>query len=259
MDRTLDPGSRIRRLPKPLRYPALLLRNAGVRPRPRWTYNADGLATLHHSPFHEDPEWTRLYEEAAEHWSPGGQLEIRWRLWVLTTLGRQCQHLDGSFAEFGVYRGGCAFMLLATTSPERLRKIFLFDTFEGMPTEHLTAEESQWGLEGHYADTSVELVGSFLSRFADRFEICPGDVFETLERAETGPLALAHVDLNSGDATRRVLEYVYPRMVGGGAMVFDDYGATGGGPQREVIHEFFDNRPEAVLALPTGQATVTKL
>jgi hypothetical protein len=258
MDWTVNPGSRISRLPRVLRYPALVARNVGVKPGPRYVYESDGLATAHFSPFLEDPVFTKLYDEMVSDWFVDYRADVRWRMWLLTALGRQCESLRGNFAEFGVYRAGCAFMLLATTAQDSDRKLFLFDTFAGMPGDHLTDEEEKWGLTGRYADTSVEFVEQRLSRWQGRFTTCPGDVFDTVRITETGPLVFAHIDLNSGEATLRALEYVYERLVAGGIVLFDDYGSSGGGPQRDVIGDFFEVRPEEVIVVPTGQAFVIK-
>jgi predicted O-methyltransferase YrrM len=56
------------------------------------------------------------------------------------------------------------------------------------------------------------------------------------------------------------LEYAYPRLVPGGVVVFDDYGWDPKGyEQRDVIDEFCRPLPESLIALPSGQALLTKL
>ena len=45
-------------------------------------------------------------------WWHGRTLDVRWRMWVLVQCATQCAALPGSFVEFGVYRAGCAFMIL---------------------------------------------------------------------------------------------------------------------------------------------------
>jgi hypothetical protein len=257
----VDTDSRPRRLPRSLRQPAAYaIRRLGWRPRPRYAYEADGLATVHFSPFVEDQRFAALYEEMASEWFVGYYADVRWRMWLLTRLARQCERLDGNFAEFGVYRGGCAFMMLATTAPSPPRKLYLFDTFAGIPETHLAERERSLGLAGRHADTSVRYVEQRLGRWPERFEICAGDVFETLPTIETGPLAFAHVDLNTSAPTQRVLEYLYPRLVTGAIIVFDDYGYGWEDcvDERRTIDGFFSDRPESVVALPTGQSFVIK-
>ena len=220
-----------------------------------WTYDADGLATVHLSPFLEDLTFSALYEEMVADWFPGRRIDARWRIWLLVKLARQCQHLGGRVAEFGTYRGGGAFMLLGLTDVERL---YLFDTFSGIPKDNLTDYERQRKFAGHLSDTSPEYVKQLLSRWAPRFEVCPGDVFETLTRVETGQLSFVHMDLNAAAPTRFALEYAYPRLVAGGMMIFDDYGWQNYRDQRAVIEDFFSHHPEEVIALPTGQGLLVR-
>src|SRR5439155_6925714 len=113
--------SRIDRLPGPLRPAARRLRDTVRRAYP---YEADGMGTFHLSPFLEDPSFNERYAKVAWTWDVP---DIRWRLWVLTRAARQCSLLDGSFAEFGVYRGGCAYMILTGSPPAADRKYHLFD------------------------------------------------------------------------------------------------------------------------------------
>jgi hypothetical protein len=273
MDWTIYPGSPIARLPRPLRRPALLVRN-GVARLPRnvaqpvyglversgrkWTYNADGMATVHYSPFADDPEWTRLYDEMSEEWFPGTLMEARWRMWLLTRYAVYARALDGNFAEFGVFRGGCSRMLLGTAGLEPDRRLYLFDTFAGIPDDRLTAEEREEGMGGRLAETSPEYVAQLLSAWDPIPVICAGDVFDTVPAVETGPLAFVHLDLNAAAPTQHVLEHIYERLVPGAVVMFDDYGWTGYEEQRRAVDAFLAGRPETIIALPTGQATFIK-
>jgi hypothetical protein len=248
--------SRLQRLPKPIREAAAkLIRRSGWTPRPRYVYEADGLATVHFSPFLEDRQFATLYEEMVGEWFRDFRADVRWRMWLLTRLAREAASLEGNFAEFGVYRAGCAFMILSLTPSEPQRTMYLFDTFAGIPEDHLAEEERERGLAGRFPDTSVEYVQGRLERFRGRFETVAGDVFDTVPGTETGPLAFVHIDLNTGAPTRHVLGYAYERMVAGGTIAFDDYGYGNEDTieERAVIDEFLAERPEEAIALPTGQ------
>lgn len=222
-----------------------------------WTFNSDGLATRHLSPFLEDEAFESLYAEMARDWFPkkARAVDVRWRMWLLIALLRECESLPGKVAEFGTYRAGAAFMILGLT---QVPYIYLFDTFTGVPHEKLTDDERQRGFGGNLSDTSVEYVDRRLSRWAPRYEICAGDVFDVLPEVETGPLSFAHMDLNASAPTGFALEYAYPRLLPGAMMVFDDYGFSNYGDQRAVIDRFFADRAESVVALPTGQALMVK-
>lgn len=266
MDFTVYPGSRIARLPRIFRGPALAWRNIARAWRgpggaaQGFAWAGDGLATSHFSPFLTDARFSELYERMVDHWSfgrPELAPDVRWRLWILTSLARASAHRPGAFAEFGVFRGGFAFMILAT-SPRLHRGFYLFDTFEGIPPGRLTDAEQEHRLAGRGRETSVEEVRRFLDAWRDEIRIVKGDVFDTLPTTETGPLAFCHLDLNVAAATGIALEYAYPRLLPGAIVVFDDYGWRGYEDQRDVIDRFFASRPEAPIALPTGQAAVIK-
>ncbi len=247
-------GHRIEKLPAPLRPPAKLIRNQLIDRT--YVYRADGLATSHYCPFYDDDDFETVYSEMVRTWIPG--VDTRWRMWLLSSLAQQCQHLPGNYAEFGTWRGGCAFRILARTHVPDGHRFFLFDTFSGIPADRLTERDRDHGLAGELSDTSAELVDELRARWRPRYELCPGDIFETLDTVDVGELSFAHIDLNGAAASRLALEFAYERMVGGGIIVFDDYGATEYEDQRLAIDEFFRDLPEKPVALPTCQGFAVK-
>jgi predicted O-methyltransferase YrrM len=252
-------GSRIARLPRPLQWVAVLARNLGAGPeRVHYVYEADGLATAHYSPCVEDTAFAALYDEVVGWWYEGVRTDARWRMWILTALARSCQGLPGDYVEFGTYRGGCAYMLLATDAVPAGSTLRLFDTFEGIPASKLTEREVAEGLAGHLADTSVAEVAARLDRWKDRIRFCDGDVFETLQREPAGEIAFVHMDLNASAPTAFALDWAWERMVPGAVVLFDDYGDAHFDDQRMLVDRFFSERSDTVIALPTGQAMAIK-
>jgi O-methyltransferase len=227
--------------------------------RAGWTYMADGLGTLHYSPFLEDAEWSRLYDRMARDWYRDEIVDARWRMWLLTSYARHARNLPGNYAEFGTYRGGCAWMVLSTADLQPTRRFHLFDTFSGIPDRELTEDERAAGFAGRLSDTSVEYVRNLLEPWDPIPQLWPGDVFDTIPAAETSELAFVHLDLNAAAPTGHVLEHVYDRLVPGGIVLFDDYGWPAYEEQRHVIEAFLRDRPEELVALPTGQAVLTKV
>jgi O-methyltransferase len=247
-------GHRIEKLPTPLRPAAKVIRNQLIDRT--YVYRADGLATAHYCPFYDDPEFAGLYSEMVKSWVPGA--DTRWRMWLLSSLARQCQQLPGDFAEFGTWRGGCAYMILGRTTVPDGHRFLLFDTFTGIPADRLTEHERADAFAGRLSDTSVELVDDLLAPWKPRYELHAGDIFQTLETADVGDLSFAHIDLNTAAATRRALEFAYERLVTGGIIVLDDYGATAYPDQRLATDEFFRDLPEQPIALPTCQGFAIK-
>jgi O-methyltransferase len=164
------------------------------------------------------------YQQMAAWWWQGRSLDVRWRMWLLTQCAGQCRNLPGSFVEFGVYRAGCAFMILKVHGLDKDQRFYLFDTFQGVPDSHLTKAERRAGFSGRLQDTSLAHVTDVLADWTSTITLVPGDIFETLPEAETGPVALCHLDLNVSAPTLRALEYIYPRLVPAAMIVMDDYG-----------------------------------
>ena len=52
--------------------------------------------------------------------------------------------------------------------------------------------------------------------------------------------------------------FFYPRMEEGAVMIFDDYGFTTCPGAKKAVDEFFTNKKEKPIYLPTGQCIVTR-
>lgn len=252
-------GHRIGKLPTVLQPPARFVASRIPDRTHHYAFSADGMATDHYCPFLDDQEFDSAYWEMTRTWIPGA--DIRWRIWLLTALAEQCQHLPGNFAEFGTWRGGCAYMILSRTKVAPGHRFFLFDTFAGIPADRLTERERKLGFAGRLTDTSPDYVDDLLAHWRPRYQICPGDVFETLGTVDVGDLSFAHLDLNAMAPSKVSLEFAYERMIRGGILVLDDYGYERDEYEdlRTMIDMFFEDLPERVIALPTGQAFVVKL
>src|SRR5262245_44216550 len=143
------------------------------------------------------------------------------RLYTLFTLARQSLHLPGDFIEAGVWRGGTAVMfakLIREHSPHN-RRLHLFDTFTGIPPTH---EPDTYYKGGEFADTSLEAVRAKLSH-AEFVRFHAGRIPDTFAGCEELRFAFAHIDLDVYQSIHDACEFVYPRLVVGGVMVFDDY------------------------------------
>jgi O-methyltransferase len=178
------------------------------------------------------------------------------RCWVLHSLARQARTLPGIFLEAGVYRGGTAMLLRRAIeeTPNACTQLHLFDTFAGMPD---TDPSRDFHRAGDFADTSIEAVRGRIG--PDNFiHYHPGFIPNTFADIADEAISLAHIDV---DIYRSVIDccaFVYPRLVDGGFMVFDDYGFPSCPGARAAVDEFFAGHSEVPLVLPTGQAVIFK-
>jgi O-methyltransferase len=176
------------------------------------------------------------------------------RLHVLYTLASQASELSGEFWECGVYRGGTAMMLadVLTKADDGEPRLRLFDTFSGMPAAD---DRRDIHRAGDFADTSAE---SVLQRVGgpSRARVHQGMLPGTFQGLEHASIAFAHIDLDIYQSMLDACAFIYPRLTRGGFIVFDDYGMPSCPGARQAVDEFFDQRSERPLILPTGQAVV---
>lgn len=159
--------------------------------------------------------------------------------------------LPGDFAECGVAGGGSSALLayVIKTHSKRSRRLFSFDTFEGMPTP--TAADTCGGvdaLSSGWADgTCAAPIESVLRAAADlgaEDVVLPvkGLFADTLPRmrSEMGSLCLLHLDGDWYESTRDILVNLFDLIVSDGYLQVDDYGYWDG--CKRAVHEFEASR-----------------
>lgn len=150
----------------------------------------------------------------------------------------------GPFVEVGVWRGGSAARLHAL-AVEQGRALHLFDTFCGIPH----ACDLDKHVVGDFADTSIALVRSL----CPQAEIWPGIFPDTLPSGLSN-IAFAHIDVDQFESVLDATQTLFPRMVAGGVLWYDDWPHLSGA--RAAILECF---PMHKLHLtPSGHVFVIK-
>jgi O-methyltransferase len=134
------------------------------------------------------------------------------------------------------------------------KKLYLFDTFSGMPETDKTRDLH---VAGDFSDTSAEEV----ERFVNEPEIAvirKGFIPQTFDGLELLRFAFAHIDVDIYKSIIDSLEFIWPRLLCGGFIVFDDYGFPSCPGARQAADQFFSKTTTRPLCLPTGQAVVFK-
>jgi O-methyltransferase len=161
----------------------------------------------------------------------------------------------GEVIECGVYKGGTAALLRSLLEESKsTKKLYLFDTFEGMPD---TNPEKDWHKEGDFSDTFLEEVRSFVGGT----EICifrKGFIPNTFEGLYDITISFCHIDVDIYRSIIDSLDFIWPRLSSGGIIVFDDYGFPSCPGAREAVDDFFRDKSSIPLCLHTGQAIVFK-
>lgn len=202
-------------------------------------------------PWYEDRDFVNLSKHIRER-----TIIHEERLYILYQFSKMVisNRLPGNIAELGVYKGGSAKLLAKVFQdvPEKL--VFLFDTFTGMPE---TDPEKDWHKKGDFSDTSLQSVLEFLADCSN-VKVYQGLFSETLHNVEQETFCFAHVDCDIYQSVLECCAFFYPRLVHGGIMIFDDYGVVTCPGAKLAVDEYFSDKTDRPIYLPTGQSFVIK-
>tara|TARA_Y100000589_G_C27078165_1_gene598440 strand:- start:58 stop:732 length:675 start_codon:yes stop_codon:yes gene_type:complete len=138
------------------------------------------------------------------------------------------QNVDGAIAEAGVRDGNSLLFLAgAARSMNMKRKIIAIDSFEGFPSDYyyesLKRDKPKAELTKEEAIQSIKFVLKNADFNEDDFDLVPGYFKDSLKKYNHGPIALLHLDVDLGGSYKEALEYLYPHVVKGGIILFDEY------------------------------------
>jgi hypothetical protein len=194
------------------------------------------------SQFQNDPNRDKILEE------------LMWRHYVVFWTARHAA-LSGvaDIAECGVCDGLTVYFALSAFGGRG--KGWLYDAWEAIPGERLL--ESEKGHENDYGYLSVADTKKNLSKFDAAFikGFIP-ESFATGKKPDS--LSWLHVDLNASVPTLDSLNELFPRIVPGGVVLFDDYAWKGFVETKIVIDKFFNDKKGIFLHMPTGQGVFFK-
>lgn len=199
-------------------------------------------------PWDVDEGFQRIYRMVKDH----TMVDV-YRLWVLWLICTQLTG-DGDVLEVGSWRGGSGTLIAEACAP---RKVSLADTFRGIVkvTGHDTYYKG-----GEHANTSAKIVRDLVARAG----LSNVDLLEGVFPDDTAGLiagssfCLCHIDVDVYQSAKETFEWVWPRMVDGGVVVFDDYGFYGCEGVTDYVKELMQR--EGVIVVPniSGQAIVMK-
>lgn len=177
------------------------------------------------------------------------------KLYVLYRFAKDAVRREGDVAELGVYRGGSARLLaeiFRSKAPQK--KILLCDTFEGMPPSD--AKEDIF-ITNDLSDTDYEKVKRYMGDFGN-VVFYKGAFAETFPAIPNSIFSFVHVDCDLYGSVLECCDYFYPKMANGGVILFDDYGFLCAPGAKKAVENFFSNKPESPIPLPTGQCVVIR-
>ena len=219
--------------------------------------------------FEVDEPFTGRYERGvALTETPDSGPNRRARFYNTVTFLRQTEHLMGSVAECGCWKGLSSYLLcsfMRDAKPGfRGEDYFVFDSFEGLsepsPEDAIKRSIVLKGRDrngaplkpaGSYA-ASLDSVRQALSDFPE-VTLIKGWLPQALDGQPERTYRFVHIDLDLYDPIKGTMRYFVPRMVKGGIVVCDDYGSLFWPGAKQAFDEVAAEFDMRVVSLSSGQ------
>ena len=230
----------------------------------RSLYRSEGMEVIARNlSFARDDKFLSIFNEIAEDDKEKGKL---WRMHVFLWSFINGLKLEGDLIECGVWRGFCSSVATRYTNFERTnKKLFLFDTWDGIPEDQIDICRTQFGSKVQIINDkykSPENYEKVLQRFKSfpNVQIIKGRVPEIFNEIHIPKkISFLHLDMNSSIAEIGALEVLFKKMVKGSICLLDDYGSDNAIHQMTAELEWFTKKGYFICELPTMQGLVVKL
>jgi SAM-dependent methyltransferase len=174
-------------------------------------------------------------------------------------------NLDGEFVECGCWRGHSAYCIAKLISNQKSdRKLLIFDSFEGLSerTHHDTTRfnlsKKELEYERKLLSCSEDKVRNVLKDF-DFIRYYKGWIPTRFNAIINTKISFLHIDVDLYQPIKDTLEHLYPKIVTGGVIVFDDYGHSSFDGAKKAVDEFLkENKCSFFYEVPMGSAFIIK-
>ena len=206
-----------------------------------------------YSPWQVDADFCRVLKIISSY-----TLLDKMRLYELWQLSNQVSHLPGDVIEVGCWRGGAGCLIAYRILQEKKEtQVYLCDTFSGI----VKAGSYDTFYHGGELANSDHLDVVNLSR---KMELSNVTILEGIFPEETGSVLehhlfkFVHIDVDVYESAVDAFEWLFPKLVHGGIVVFDDYGSASTPGIRRCIDELQGRSDLIIIRNLNGQAVVVK-
>jgi O-methyltransferase len=174
-----------------------------------------------YAPWHNDTLFLKTFKEAKKN-----SLINFYQAWELWQLAAQFEKLEGDILEVGVWRGSTsAIMATKLKSLGSKKTIYACDTFAGVVKSNPAYDN--YYKDGEHKDTSLAFVDNLLkTKFGlDNVTLLQG-IFpdDTQHLVSDKKFCFCHIDVDTYDSAVAVINWLWPRLSIGGAIVCSDFG-----------------------------------
>lgn len=183
----------------------------------------------------------------------------KYRCYELWQLVEETVTLDGALIEIGVWKGGSGSLIAKKAKLDGIKnKVYLCDTFTGVVKAGIKDSKYKGG---EHTDTSKEIVKKVINELKlDNTKILVG-IFpeETSKLVSDRIFRFCHIDVDVYQSAKDIVEWLWPKLVIGGIIVFDDYGFQGCDGVTCFVNEERNKKDRLVIHNLNGHAIFIKI
>jgi O-methyltransferase len=206
------------------------------------------------TPWRSDEPFDRALQSVRQ-----ATLVDKFRMYELWQLVEQSKKLEGDILEVGVWRGGSSALMGVRARDLGIDcDLFACDSFRGVVK---TGPHDPLYEGGEHADTSREKVDALFSSLGlPRVRVLEG-IFpdDTAAAIADRRFRLCHIDVDAYQSAKDVHDWVWPRLVAGGIIIYDDYGFRSTLGVTKYVDEQRPLEDRIVIHNLNGHAVVIKL
>ena len=218
----------------------------------------DGLFSLQHNDFSQNPSFNTAYEMAVSNaTSKGVDPHIRWRARIFEFFLKR--RLPGRCIELGTAHGFMFYFALNKFALDKFdfktSEIYLFDKFNA----HIVGSETG-EISNEINSRYISDVESVRDRFAAFTEVSciKGLIPEALSTIDTSSISFLHIDLNTAQPEVDALRLLWDKLLPNGVVLLDDYGFPDFAASQKAHVSLSKDLGYEILGLPSGQGLIIK-
>lgn len=221
-----------------------------------FVYEAIRPVAATYAPWNMDAAFQQIYTKAKKN-----TFVDKYRCYELWALVGQSKKLaGGALIEIGVWRGGSGAIIAAKAKSVGISDtVYLCDTFTGVVKAGVN--DVTFYKNGEHADTSVEIVAELTQKQLklENVVILKG-IFpdESAHLLADSQFRFCHIDVDTYQSARDIVEWIWKKMVPGGIIVFDDYGFRYCEGVTRYVEELRELPDRLLIHSLTGHAILVK-
>ena len=167
-------------------------------------------------------------------------------------------NIKGDLAEAGCWLGFSSYLMCKFVKNNKInKKIYLFDSFKGLPKTDIKKDDCKYWKEGKFEASEIYLHKN-LNKFTN-YKVYKGWIPKSFVSVINKKFSFVHIDVDLYKPTIESLFFFYSKMSKGGVILFDDYNFKNCKGHKTAIDEFFEKKKEKIIILSSGQAFIIKI